>query len=127
MRGAHAPAPATVMLRYGAWRENGLALPGAAEVDVWMANLDDAAPCLPSFDELLPAHERDERERLVRADSRRMFTLSRGLRRALLGEYLQIAPASVRFAHGRTASRLCANRDALLRCTSMYRTRATSC
>ena len=67
-------------------------------VDVWAASLDD----LPenSLRVLLSADERERGERFHFERDRRRFVAARGLLRLLLGRYLDVDPAGLRFGYG---------------------------
>jgi 4'-phosphopantetheinyl transferase len=68
-----------------------------AEVHVWTARLDPWRPHLAELDAVLTEDESRARQRYVRDVDREMFTLSRGMRRALLGEMLGCHPGRVAF------------------------------
>jgi 4'-phosphopantetheinyl transferase len=66
-------------------------------VHVWRANLTALAPDLG---ELLCEQERARAERIVNKQEGELWRRSRGLLRELLGRYLGLEPASLRFAVG---------------------------
>lgn len=66
-------------------------------VHIWRAGLDD--PGWPGAAEL-PAEERERAERFLRAQVTRRWVASRWALRRVLGEYLEEAPAAVRFETG---------------------------
>jgi 4'-phosphopantetheinyl transferase len=69
----------------------------AGTVDVWRADLARGGQreC-----ELLSSEERARAARFVRADAGRRWAAARGILRALLGAYADVAPAALRFAEG---------------------------
>jgi 4'-phosphopantetheinyl transferase len=72
-------------------------------VHVWRAELTSVAPALG---ELLCEEERARAERILNKEEGELWRRSRGLLRELLGRYLQLEPASLRFAvgeHGKPA------------------------
>jgi len=72
--------------------------PGPGEVHVWAAGLDDlpeAALRAP-----LSADERERGGRFHFERDRRRFVTARGLLRVLLGRYLDVDPARLRFGYG---------------------------
>jgi 4'-phosphopantetheinyl transferase len=70
-------------------------------VEVWHARLDEHRGRLPALGATLSADERERADRFRRAADRESFTLRRGLLRELLGRYLELEPAAVRFSYGR--------------------------
>jgi 4'-phosphopantetheinyl transferase len=66
-------------------------------VHVWRADLTSVAPDLG---ELLCEQERARAERIVNKHEGELWRRSRGLLRELLGRYLRLEPASLRFAVG---------------------------
>jgi 4'-phosphopantetheinyl transferase len=66
-------------------------------VHVWRADLPTLAPDLG---ELLCEQERARAERIVNKHEGELWRRSRGLLRELLGRYLELEPASLRFAVG---------------------------
>ncbi len=76
-----------------------------ASVDVWLAFGDPNARSEDTAAYLTP-DEHERARRFVFARDRRRFVFARGVLRHLLGAYLQIAPADVRFtyaSHGKPA------------------------
>ena len=76
------------------------ALPDQREVHVWFVELAASAA---SVEDCISTLSDDERERASRFRFEHLttaFTLSRGILRVLLGRYLAIEPAHVRFAYG---------------------------
>jgi len=67
----------------------------AATVDVWCADLDAPAPTAA-----LSADERDRAARFAQAEAGARWAAARGVLRALLGAYLAVDPAALRFEHG---------------------------
>jgi 4'-phosphopantetheinyl transferase len=77
----------------------------AGAVHVWRAELMSVAPDLG---ELLSKEERARAERILNKQEGELWRRSRGLLRELLGRYLQLEPASLRFIvgeHGKPALR----------------------
>ncbi|HET9111193.1 MAG TPA: 4'-phosphopantetheinyl transferase superfamily protein [Ktedonobacterales bacterium] len=75
---------------------------GAAHV--WLADVERLRPMLDLFAGLLSDDERRRADAFARPDDRQRFTLTHGLLRRLLGEYLEVSPAELRFrteAHGK--------------------------
>jgi 4'-phosphopantetheinyl transferase len=75
----------------------------AGAVHVWRAELTSVAPDLG---ELLCEQERARSERILNKQEGELWRRSRGLLRQLLGRYLQLEPASLRFIvgeHGKPA------------------------
>jgi 4'-phosphopantetheinyl transferase len=70
-------------------------------VDVWYAGLDEHRARLPVLAAALSGDERARAGRFRRAADRETFTLRRGLLRELVGSYLGLEPAAVRFTYGR--------------------------
>ena len=76
--------------------------PGA--VDLWLADLDDAAG--ERLERLLRADERERAARILAPPTRRRWVTARGLLRRLLGEYLAADPRALELttgAHGKPA------------------------
>ena len=81
------------------------------EVEVWAACLDElpeAALGVP-----LSADERERGARFRFERDRRRFVTARGLLRVLLGRYLDLDPAGLRFAHGPRGKPFLAEADGL--------------
>jgi len=77
----------------------------AGAVHVWRAELTSVAPDLG---DLLSDEERARAERILNKQEGELWRRSRGLLRELLGRYLQLEPASLRFIvgeHGKPALR----------------------
>jgi len=71
-----------------------------AEIHIWRAWLDQAAPFLDRLESLLSEDEH-RRARRFRFDSHRArFIARRGLLRVILGDYLRVHPARLRFSYG---------------------------
>jgi 4'-phosphopantetheinyl transferase len=68
-------------------------------VDLWATALDPATPTLARLERLLDADERARAARFVFAPDARRFRVARGTLREILGGYLGVAPADVRFAY----------------------------
>jgi 4'-phosphopantetheinyl transferase len=66
-------------------------------VHVWRAALDVPAPRVRALESLLSPDERQRAARYGFARDRRRFVAARATLRLLLGRYLEIDPASVRF------------------------------
>lgn len=80
-----------------------LARPGAIEpeeVHVWVASLEVAPGDLPRFESLLSEDERVRAQRLRRREDRARFIAARATVRRVLGAYLNLPPAGLRFAYG---------------------------
>jgi 4'-phosphopantetheinyl transferase len=76
-------------------------VPEAGRVEVWHAGLDEHRARLPALASALSDDERARAGRFRRAADQEAFTLRRGLLRELVGSYLGLEPAAVRFAYGR--------------------------
>ena len=79
---------------------------GPADVHVWKTALDVAPPAVARLSRSLSQDERGRAERFHFERDRVRFTVARGALRALLGRYLGVAPAALRFdygAHGKPA------------------------
>lgn len=70
------------------------------EVHVWRASLDVAARHTQDLRCTLTIDELSRAERFVYAQDRERFIVARGLLRAVLGRYLNVAPEQLRFRHG---------------------------
>lgn len=70
-------------------------LPEAHEVHVWQADLQTLQPYHERMSRLLSGDERARAERFCFDDDRRRYVVARGALRILLGQYLEIEPASV--------------------------------
>ncbi len=74
--------------------------PEIAAIDVWNCSLTNLAEAAPVFAALLSA---DERERASRFRFGRLgdaYTVGRGMTRVILGKYVSIPPAELRFVYG---------------------------
>jgi 4'-phosphopantetheinyl transferase len=69
-------------------------------VHVWVIRTDASEPVVGEFQLVLDPQERDRATRFRFAKSQRSFILSRGALRVLLGRYLNISPAGIRFTYG---------------------------
>jgi 4'-phosphopantetheinyl transferase len=82
-----------------AWnRPEGLPVLDGGEVHVWCANLEEAASVALRLERLLSEDERRRAAAFYFEEDRRRFMMARGVLRELLGSYLHIAPAALRFA-----------------------------
>jgi 4'-phosphopantetheinyl transferase len=72
---------------------------GTAEVHVWRVSLEQAPETVEALRELLSADEQTRAARFRFDKDRRHFIVARGVLRKLLGRYLEIAPAALRFAY----------------------------
>jgi 4'-phosphopantetheinyl transferase len=79
-------------------RPEGLPVLDGGEVHVWCANLEEAASVAPRLERLLSEDERRRAAAFYFEEDRRRFMMARGVLRELLGSYLHIAPAALRFA-----------------------------
>lgn len=70
------------------------------EVHVWRAYLGQPAPRIHELSRLLSNDERERAERFHFEHDRRRFIVGRGALRILLGRYLRIEPAQLRFRYG---------------------------
>ena len=75
------------------------ALLGAAEVHVWQTSLEQPHGIVGRLRQLLSADEHARATRFHFDKDRRHFIVTRGTLRLLLGRYLAIAPADLRFAY----------------------------
>ena len=79
-------------------------LPGRlppGEVHVWIARLDTIGRHWPEWEQVLSAEERAKADRFVRPEDRHRSGASRAILRRLLGHYLSLPPAEVRFTYNR--------------------------
>ena len=82
-----------------AWnRPQGTPVLDDGEVHVWCANLDEAASVALRLERLLSEEERRRAAAFYFEEDRRRFMMARAVLRELLGSYLHIAPAALRFA-----------------------------
>ena len=70
------------------------------EVHVWRAHLDLMRADVQGLRHTLTPDEVDRAERHRFPKDRERFIISRGLLRAILGQYLHRAPAEIRFSYG---------------------------
>ena len=70
------------------------------EVHVWRVELDQPEHLLEKFRETLEEHELDRANRFHFEKHRRHFTVSRGVLRRLLSQYLGTKPEGVRLSYG---------------------------
>lgn len=78
----------------------------AGEIHVWLARLDRPETERRAFEATLSPDEADRAGRFCFEEHRAHYVVARGLLRALLGRYLGVHPAAVRFAydaHGKPA------------------------
>ena len=73
---------------------------GADDVHVWRASLDCDAPVLSRLETTLSSDETARANRFVYATDRNHFVAARGILRELLGAYLMISPAELKFRYG---------------------------
>jgi 4'-phosphopantetheinyl transferase len=71
------------------------------DVHLWCARLDQQADSLAEFTTTLSPGERERAKRLLHTVDRDRFVLRRGILRAILSLYLDVAPSKVRLAYGR--------------------------
>jgi 4'-phosphopantetheinyl transferase len=70
------------------------------ELHIWEASLDRTASAVASFGRTLSEDERARADRFRFERDRARYIVGRGLLRRLLGEYLGLASAEIRFAYG---------------------------
>ena len=70
---------------------------GTRDVHIWRASLDQSPATVAALRQLLSRDEQARADRFHFERDRRHFTVARGYLRKLLGRYLGIAPAEVRF------------------------------
>ena len=75
-------------------------LPDRSEIQVWFVELVADATTIADCASFLSADERERASRFRFDHLKAAFTLSRGILRVLLGRYLGVEPAAVRFAYG---------------------------
>jgi 4'-phosphopantetheinyl transferase len=97
MPAAPSPSPPVPRSAHDSWASGPLR-PELSEgvVDVWRADLTAVEDAM--CDELLSDDERARAQRMRSERSRRLWSRSRGVLRALLGRYLDMDPAALRFA-----------------------------
>src|ERR1700691_867822 len=72
---------------------------GASDVHLWRASLDCDAPVLSRLEATLSSDETARAKRFVYAKDRNHFVAARGILRQLLGAYLLLPPAELRFRY----------------------------
>lgn len=73
----------------------------AHDVEVWRASLDEQADeTVQWLESLLAGDELDRARRFFFARDRRRYVVGRGILRVILGRYVGVAPAELRFAYG---------------------------
>ena len=73
---------------------------GPDEIHIWSAALDPPETSVVPLAATLSSDERIRAARFVFPIHRRHFTVGRGFQRAVLGRYLQLQPAQLRFRYG---------------------------
>jgi 4'-phosphopantetheinyl transferase len=73
---------------------------GADDVHLWRASLDCDAPVLSRLETTLSPDEMARANRFVFAADRNHFVAARGILRELLGGYLMLPPADLKFRYG---------------------------
>lgn len=73
---------------------------GAGDVHLWRASLACDAPVLSRLETTLSSDETARANRFVYAKDRNHFVAARGILRQLLGAYLLLPPAELRFRYG---------------------------
>ncbi len=73
----------------------------AREIHVWAAALEFSAQVLADFEITLSLEEQERGQRFHFIADRNAFIGSRGLLRAILASYLDLAPQEIHFEHGR--------------------------
>ena len=71
------------------------------ELHIWHGHRDEGRPNIPRFLDLLSPEERERLARFRFEPDREDFRFARGMLRTVLGHYLGIAPAEVRFSRSR--------------------------
>jgi 4'-phosphopantetheinyl transferase len=84
------------------WRKPGANWPAlpAGQVHLWRIDLDPDMAALASLESALSANERARAASFGRPDLRRRYVAGRGALRQILGGYLGLAPADLRFVYG---------------------------
>jgi 4'-phosphopantetheinyl transferase len=80
-----------------------------AQVHVWAAVLDQSHELRPAFTRILSSDEIERARRFQFARDRASFTSSRTMLRCVLGHYLRIGPAEVRFEYSPSGKPAVAN------------------
>ena len=78
-------------------RPDGLPVLDESEVHVWCADLEDAGSVARRLERLLSEDEQRRAAAFYFDEDRRRFMMARAVLRELLGNYLHVAPAAVRF------------------------------
>lgn len=87
---------------FAAWPEGPSRVPlPDHDVHVWRAALTAPPTAVDVFEATLTEDERARADRYQARRDREHFVVARGVLRAILGRYLAIGPADVRFAYGR--------------------------
>jgi 4'-phosphopantetheinyl transferase len=74
---------------------------GSSAIHLWLASLDEPPCVVTSLDAVLSEEEQRRANRFLRPQDGRHYRVGRGLLRQLLGAYLGVGAASLRFAYGR--------------------------
>lgn len=74
---------------------------GADDVHLWRASLNCDAPVLSRLETTLSSDEMARANRFVFSTDRNHFVAARGILRELLGTYLMLPPAELRFRYGK--------------------------
>lgn len=84
------------------WRPSGADWPAlaAGDVHLWRIDLDPETAALASLERMLSGDEHERAAGFGRPDLRRRYVVGRGALRQILGGYLGLAPAELRFAYG---------------------------
>ena len=69
------------------------------DVHIWRASLEQSPTIVEELRQLLSPDEQSRADRFHFEKDRRHFTTARGYLRTLLGRYLEIAPAEIRFSY----------------------------
>lgn len=72
---------------------------GTNDVHIWRASLEQSPATVENLRQLLSADEQSRADRFHFEKDRKHFTTARGYLRKLLGRYLEIAPAEIRFSY----------------------------
>jgi 4'-phosphopantetheinyl transferase len=72
---------------------------GTNDVHIWRAALEQSTATVENLRQLLSPDEQSRADRFHFEKDRRHFTAARGYLRTLLGRYLEIAPAEIRFSY----------------------------
>jgi 4'-phosphopantetheinyl transferase len=76
---------------------------GPDEIHIWSAVLDPPEASVAALAATLSPDERIRAARFIFPIHRRHFAVGRGLQRAVLGHYLRLQPAELRFHYGQPA------------------------